>query len=80
MREVADSICSELCAVMTNNDYLLREWHLRIKFGDDTTALEILPRNGISLLNVAVSDIHKFSIEHNMKLNPKNCKEMFIKC
>lgn len=65
MREVADSICSELCALMTNN--LLREWHLRIKFGDDTTALEILPRNGISLLNVAVSDIHKFSIEHNMK-------------
>ena len=66
MREVADSICSELCAVMTNN--LLREWHLRIKFGDDTTALEILPRNGISLLNVAVNDIHKFSIEHNMKV------------
>ena len=39
-----------LFAVMTNN--LLRDWHLRIKFVDDTTALEILPRNGISLLNV----------------------------
>ena len=63
-------------AVMTNN--LLRDWHLRIKFVDDTTALEILPRNGISLLNVAVNDIHKFSIEHNMKLNPKKCKEMLI--
>ena len=25
-----------------------------------------------------MSDIHKFSIEHNMKLNPKNCKEMLI--
>ena len=62
-------------AVMTNN--LLRDWHLRIKFVDDTTALEILPRNGISLLNVAVNGIHKFSIEHNMKLNPKKCKEMF---
>ena len=36
--------------------------------------LEILPRNGISLLNVAVNDIHKFSIPHNMKLNPKKCK------
>ena len=60
---------------MTNN--LLRDWHLRIKFVDDTTALEILPlRNGISLLNVAVNHIHKFSIEHNMKLNPKKCKEM----
>ena len=61
---------------MTNN--LLRDWHLRIKFVDDTTALEILPRNGISLLNVAVNDIYKFSIEHNMKLNPKKCKEMLI--
>ena len=63
-----------LFAVMTNN--LLRDWHLRIKFVDDTMALEILPRNGISLLNVAVNDIHKFSIEHNMKLNSKKCKEM----
>ena len=65
-----------LFAVMTNN--LLRDWHLRIKFVDNTTALEILPRNGISLLNVAVNNIHKFSIEHNMKLNPKKCKEMLI--
>ena len=54
-----------LFAVMTNN--LLRDWHLRIKFVDDNTALEILPRNGISLINVAVNDIHKFSIEHNTK-------------
>ena len=54
-----------LYAVMTNS--LLRDWHLRIKFVDDNTALEILPRNGISLTNVAVNDIHKFSIEHNMK-------------
>ena len=65
-----------LFAGMTNN--LLHDWHLRIKFVDDTTTLEILPRNGISLLNVAVNDIHKFSIEHNMKLNPKKCKEMLI--
>ena len=49
-----------LFAVLTNN--LLHDWLLTIKFVDDTTALEILPRNGISLLNVAVNDIHKFSI------------------
>ena len=47
-----------LFAVMTNNP--LGDWHLSVKFVDDTTALEILPRNGISLLNVAVNDIHKF--------------------
>ena len=63
-----------LFAVMTNN--LLHGSHLSIKFVDDTTTLQILPRNGISLLNVAVTDIHKFSVEHNMKLNPKKCKEM----
>ena len=37
-----------------------------VKFVGDTMALEILPRNGISLLNVAVNDIHKFSIAHNV--------------
>ena len=69
-------LCVILFVVMTNN--LLRDWHFRIKFVDDTTALEILPRNGISLLNVAVNDIHKFSKERHMKLNPKKCKEMLI--
>ena len=65
-----------LFAVMTNN--LLCERHLRNNFVDDTTALKILPRNSISLLNVAVNDIHKFSIKHNMKLTPKKCKEVLI--
>jgi hypothetical protein len=45
---------------------------------DDTSALEIIPRNSISLLNFAVSDIYEFANEHNMKLNPKKCKEMLI--
>ena len=61
---------------MTND--LLRNWHLRIKFVEDTTALEILPRNGVSFLNHAVSNIHQFSSEHNMRLNLKKCKEMLV--
>ena len=65
-----------LFMVMTNN--LLANWRLRTKFVDDTSALEIIPRNSISLLNFAVSDIHEFANEHNMKLNPKKCKEMLI--
>ena len=40
--------------------------------------LEILSRNGVSLLNHAVSDIHQFTSEHHMKLNAKKCKEMLI--
>ena len=65
-----------LFAVMTNS--LLVDWHLRTKFVDDTSAVEILPRNSISLLNVAVSSTHSFAVTHNMKLNPGKCKEMII--
>ena len=65
-----------LFAVMTNS--LLVDWHLRTKFVDDTSAVEILPRNSISLLNMAVTSIHNFAVTHNMKLNPGKCKEMVI--
>ena len=61
---------------MTNN--LLADWHLRVKFVDDTSAIEILLRNSISLLNSIVSDIHKFSMDHNMRLNSIKCNEMLI--
>lgn len=61
---------------MTNN--LLRPRNLRIKFVDDTTALEIIPRNSVSLLNFATNDIYAFSEDHRMKLNPSKCKEMPI--
>ena len=45
-----------LFSVVTNR--LLLDWKLHIKYVDDTSAIEILPRNAISLLNSAVSDIH----------------------
>ena len=61
---------------MTNK--LLSDWRLRIKYVDDTSALEIIPRNSPSLLNVVASDIHNFAIAHNMRLNPTKCKEMHI--
>ena len=62
--------------VMTNK--LLSDWQLRIKYIDDTTALEIIPRNSRSLLTVVASDIHNFAIAHNTRLNPTKCKEMHI--
>ena len=65
-----------LFTIMTKN--LLANWHLRVKFVDDTSAIEILPRSSISLLNSIVSDIHKFSMDHNTRLNPIKCKEMLI--
>ena len=65
-----------LFIIMTNN--LLTDWPLRVEFLDDTSAIEILPRNSISLLNSIVSDIHKFSMDPNMSLNSIKCKEMLI--
>ena len=65
-----------LFTVMTNK--LLSDWRLRIKYVDDTSALEIIPRNSPSLLNVVASDIHNFAIAHNMRLYPTKCKEMRI--
>ena len=61
---------------MTNN--LVSDWYLRTKFVDDTAALEIIPRNSISYLNNTVDELHQFSINQNMSLNPLKCKEMVI--
>lgn len=47
-------------------------------FVDDTSALEIIPRNSLSPLNLAVFDIREFDKEHNMKLNPAKWKEMLM--
>ena len=62
--------------IMTN--YLLKDWKLKIKFVDDTTPFEILPRNSMSLLNFPDNDTQYFSESHNMKLNPPKCKQMVI--
>ena len=53
-----------LFTITTKN--LLADLHLRVKFVDDTSAIEILPRSSISLLNSIVSDI-------NLLLNVKRC-------
>ena len=65
-----------LFSVMTNK--LISDWHLRTKFVDDTAALEIIPRSSISYLNRTVDELHQFSVNHNMSLNPLKCKEMVI--
>ena len=49
-----------LFSVMVND--LVQSWGTRIKFVDDLTVLEVVPRNSPSLLNVAVDDIHAFSV------------------
>ena len=65
-----------LFAVVINK--LLRNWHMRTKYVDDTTAFEIIPRNSISMLDVVIREIHDYCIEHKMRLNPQECKEMYV--
>ena len=65
-----------LFAVMVND--LVQSWGARIKFVDDLTVLEVVPRNSPSLLNVVVDDIHAFAVNNNMRLNPRKCKTLTV--
>ena len=65
-----------LFAVMVNDLVQIRG--ARIKFVDDLTALEVVPRNSPSSLNVVVDDIHAFAVNNNMRLNPSKCKSMTV--
>ena len=65
-----------LFAVMVND--LVQSWGARIKFVDDLTVLEVLPRNSSPLLNVVVDDIHAFAVNNNMRLSPRKCKSMTV--
>ena len=60
-----------------DND-LIQSWGARIKFVDDRTVLEVVPRNSPSLLNVVVDDIHAFAVDNNMRLNPRKCRTMTV--
>ena len=48
---------------------------MRSKYADDTTAIEIIPRNTICILNLGVREIHDYCIEYKMILNQKNAKK-----
>ena len=57
---------------------LVQSWGTRIKFVDDLTVLEVVPRNSPPLLNVVVDDINTFTVNINMHLNPRKCKSMTV--
>ena len=65
-----------LFAVMVND--LVQSWGIRIKFIDDLTVVEVVPRNLPSLLNVVVDDVHAFAVNNNMRLNLRKCKSMTV--
>ena len=65
-----------LFAVMVND--LVQSWGARIKFVDDLTVLEVVPRKSPSLLNEVVDYIHAFAVNNNMRLNPRKCKTVTV--
>ena len=50
----------------------------RVKYVDDATVMEFVPRLSSSYLNFTVSDIYSFASSREMALNGKKCKEMCI--
>ena len=56
---------------------LLKDWIGHLKFVDDTTALEIVPRSSPSVMPLIVDEISNFSAL-GMELNPRKCKEIII--
>ena len=65
-----------LFAVLVNR--LASEWRTRLKYVDDLAILELIPRNSYSYLPIIASNVNKYSLKRNMKLNPKKCKEMVV--
>lgn len=45
---------------------------------DDLKAVEIIPRNSISVMHMLAIEIQQYCTDHRMRLNPKKCKEMVV--
>ena len=67
-----------LFAVLVNS--LLRDWNFRIKFVDDLTTIEFIPRCSLSVTPLLVNDIYDYASTRprGMRLNSKKCKEIII--
>ena len=62
-----------LFAILVNS--LTKNWHLRIKFVDDLSVFEVIPRCSPSLMPFIVYDIVHYANARGMRLNPTKCKD-----
>ena len=65
-----------LFAILENN--LRSEWRYRIKYADDTSIFESIPRCSPSYLPFISANINTYASTCNMRLNEKKCKDMVI--
>ena len=63
-------------AILVNR--LVAQWPTRLKYVDDTTVFEVVPRCSTSYLQFAVNYIRSFASSKGMRLNPKKCRELVI--
>ena len=56
----------------------LSDWPSRVKYVDDTTVYEVIPRCSPSYLPYVASDVCHFASERGMRLNTKKCRELII--
>ena len=57
---------------------LCQDWPERIKYVDDTSNFEIVPRCSPSYLPLIANGINNYGNQRNIRLNEKKCKEMVI--
>ena len=65
-----------LFAVLVNN--LVKDWKTRVKYEDDLSVLQIIPRCSTSMLPFVARDICLYASSHGIKLNSSKCKELRI--
>ena len=65
-----------LFAILVNR--LVSSWPNQLKYVDDTTVFEIIPRCSPSYLQFIVNEIEDFASLRGMRLNPKKCKELQV--
>ena len=65
-----------LFTILVNN--LASEWPTRVKYMDDTSALELLPHVSPSYLLIIAGNIGRYAAQRGTRFNPKKCKEMVI--
>ena len=65
-----------LFAILVNR--LCQDWPERIKYVDDTSVFEIVPRCSPSYVPLIANDINNYGNQRNTRLNEKKCKKMVI--
>ena len=65
-----------LFAILVNR--LVRNWPNRIKYVDDTTIYESIPRCSPSYLPCIANEISDFASNRGMRLNPTKCREVIV--